>query len=128
MASVTAQTFIDALWHLEGTGDADPIAGLFAPDADVSNPLIKHAREGTTGALKFWQAYRAAFGQIRSEFRRVLESEDAAMLEWSSRGDVGGTEVTYEGVSVLEFGERGITAFRTYFDPQRLGEQLAGRA
>jgi len=39
MTSVTAQTFIDALWHLEGTGEAGSIADLFAPDATVSNPL-----------------------------------------------------------------------------------------
>ena len=76
--------------------------------------------------MKFWQAYRSAFGQIRSEFRQVIEGDGAAMLEWSSRGDVGGAEVDYGGVSVIEIGKNGITAFRTYFDPQRLGEKLAG--
>ena len=128
MASVTAKTFIDALWHLEGTGEAGPIAGLFTPGATVSNPLVKHAGQEPDGAMKFWQAYRSAFGQIRSEFKQVLEGEGSAMLEWSSRGDVGGAELEYGGVSVLEIGDDGIMAFRTYFDPQRLGEQLAAQA
>lgn len=120
-----AQTFIDALHHLEETRETGPIAGLFADDADVSNPLVKHAGEGTAGADAFWTSYRAAFEDIRSEFRNVVEEDDLVILEWTSTGATKGGDFTYGGVSVIEYGEGGITAFRSYFDPAVIGRTLS---
>ncbi len=58
----------------------------------------------------------------------MLEGDGAALLEWTSSGRAaGGTEFRYRGVSVLEFGDEGIHAFRSYFDPRFLGEQLTER-
>jgi ketosteroid isomerase-like protein len=115
-----AQPFIDALATLEESGDAGPIAALFAEGADVSNPLVAHPGKGEQGARDFWTAYRAAFGTIHSEFRNIVEADDVSMLEWVSTGTLDGKDVRYDGVSVLEHGEGGITAFRTYFDPTPL--------
>jgi len=128
MPAVDARTFIDALWHLEETGDAGPIAALHAPDASVSNPLTERAHGGPEGARQFWTAYRSAFATIRSEFRHVLEDEGSALLEWTSDGTGPSGEVHYGGVSVLEFGPDGLTAFRTYFDPRHVGGQLVTEA
>lgn len=125
MPTVTAQQFIDALWHLEATGEAEPIAELFSPQADISNPVVKREHEGAEGALAFWSAYRASFEGIRSEFRHILQDPSAAMLEWTSEGTANGGPVHYRGVSVLEFDEHGISAFRTYFDTRRLERQIA---
>lgn len=114
--TVDVETFIDALHRLEADGDAGPIAGLFAPDAEISNALggVPPAEHG---ALAFWRSYRDAFDSIESRFRTVLADDECAMLEWRSKivrhGEPGG----YGGVSVIEFGDGGITAFRAYFDP-----------
>lgn len=118
-----ADTFVQALDLLERKGDAGPIAALFAPDASISNPIVKHEGEGPGGAKAFWTAYRAAFETIRSEFRNVVEDERVAILEWVSEGSAKDGPVRYGGVSVIEFGPgdagggEAIIAFRAYFDP-----------
>lgn len=115
-----AQTFIDALRRLEETGEVEPIAALFAPDATTSNPLVKHADEGQGGAAAFWTGYRKAFETIRSDFRNIVEDDKVAILEWVSEGTSKDGPVRYGGVSVVEHGEDGITAFRAYFDPAQV--------
>jgi len=121
---VGADAFIDALHHLEATRDVEPMAALYGPEADISNPLVQHAYRGPDGARRFWSAYRTAFGEIRSEFHHVVAGDGAAFLEWTSVGTGPAGEIRYRGVSVVEFGGQGITAFRTYFDPRHLGSQL----
>ena len=112
-----ADTFIQALYRLERDREVEPIASLFAPGADVSNPLVKHAHEGEGGAAAFWTSYRAAFETIHSEFRNVVEDDKASLLEWVSEGvTVRGDPFRYGGVSVIEFAGGRISAFRTYFD------------
>lgn len=114
-----ASTFIAALNELEQSGDVRKIAGLFAEDARISNPLMMET--GRQGAARFWSAYRSAFGRIASSFTSILEQDGRICLEWTSSGEIEGKAVAYEGVSLLEVGEGGISAFRTYFDPSRLG-------
>jgi hypothetical protein len=118
--------FIEALHTLEDAGDAEPIAALFAGGADVSNPLVKHPNEGEQGALTFWKSYRDAFDTIHSEFRNIVEEDGVAMLEWTSEGSANGGPVRYGGVSILEHGEDGIKAFRTYFDSRQVLPPAAG--
>lgn len=120
-----ASRFIEALRRLEATHDVEPMAALFAPGAELGNPQIIEVERGPEGARRFWDAYRRTFRTIESEFRRVVESEGASMLEWVSRGvSAEGTPFTYEGVSVLEHPAGFITRFHAYFDPRSLGEQL----
>ena len=118
------QRFIDALGQLESSRDADPIAALFAEGADVSNPMVRHDSEGKGGAHEFWSRYRASFDTISSTFKNIVDGKDVALLEWVSEGRMKGEPIRYGGVSVLEFGENGITAFRTYFDPTPLSAAL----
>jgi len=120
-----AQTFIDALHKLEDAKDVEPIASLYAEDADISNPVTRHEHQGPDGARDFWSSYRSAFDEIHSDFRHVLEDGNTAILEWTSRGRAGdGNEIGYGGVTVLEFEDDRIQSFRTYFDPRNLGVQL----
>ncbi len=114
------QHFIDALRQLETTSDAQPIAALFADDADLSNPMVKHDAEGKAGAHAFWTRYRASFETISSEFKNIVEQGDVALLEWVSEGTIRGKAIRYGGVTVLEFGQAGIAAFRSYFDTAQL--------
>lgn len=120
------QQFIDALGKLEADGDVDTIAALFAGGADISNPLTEHKGEGEGGAAAFWKSYRGTFDTITSKFRNVVEAGDVACLEWVSDATIKGAEIHYGGVSVLEFGGSGLTAFRTYFDPEKIGQQVRG--
>lgn len=121
-----AQQFMDALRTLEESGDAEPIANLYAPDAVVANPLGEH-RGGPDAARKFWTTYRGTFDSIRSEFRETLEQDGVAMLEWTSTASIDGAEVVYGGVSVLTFGDGGITAFRSYFDPAKISRNVPAK-
>jgi hypothetical protein len=123
--TVDAQTFIDALHRLEGERDVDTIAGLYASDAVISNPLVKNS--GQDGAAAFWRAYRDSFDDIRSEFSSILEADGRIALEWRSEGTAKGKPFAYEGVSVIEASDS-ITAFRTYFDSAQLGRELTGQA
>lgn len=122
---ITAQTFIDALWHLEETCDVEPMAALYGADASISNPLVSLKHQGSDGARRFWTTYRASFKTIKSEFSHVLDGGDVAIMEWTSRGTGPDGAFEYRGVSVVEHNGEAITAFRTYFDPRRLGEELA---
>lgn len=125
MPQVNAQVFVEALHRLEEQEDVETIAGLYTQDADISNPVVPHEHQGQGGAREFWQAYRSTFQTIRSEFHHVLDDGKAALLEWTSSGRAkDGAEFSYRGVSVLEYGPDGISAFRAYFDPKYLGEQL----
>ena len=121
-----AQQFIDALAQLETDDDVDTIAGLFAADADISNPMVAH--HGEDGAATFWRSYRATFDTIHSEFRTIVEGDGVACLEWVSSGTIKGDTVRYGGVSMIEFGPGGLTAFRTYFDPAPFAGHIAARA
>ncbi len=126
MPTPDAQTFITALNGLEQSGDAKEIAALFGEDARISNPLMSET--GREGAARFWTAYRSAFSRIASSFTSILEQDGRICLEWTSSGEIEGQAVAYEGVSMLEVGEDGIRAFRTYFDPTRLSTTRQAQA
>jgi len=116
-----AQRFIDALYRLENDGDLDAIAALYGDDAEVSNPTDTTPHRGRDGAREFWSKYRASFERVHSEFRNVVESGDAALLEWRSDGrTAAGEDFSYDGVSVIEFDGDSIRRFRAYFDPHAL--------
>jgi ketosteroid isomerase-like protein len=112
-------TFICALRKLEEHDDIETIAGLFSHEAVLANPSSKH-----NSATAFWTAYRAAFDKVRSAYVGVAAADGIAFLEWESEGEIEGRSVSYEGVSVLEFADEKITAFRAYFDPSKLSTTL----
>lgn len=118
------RTFIDALAALERDRDLDPIVALHADDAELINPNEPAPLRGREGAERFWRAYRDAFGEIRSEFRHVIEDGDAALLEWTSTGTLAsGTPLRYDGVTSLEWAGDRVRRFRAYFDPRDVKEQ-----
>lgn len=119
-----AASFIAALQRLEADNDPEPLAALHAPDAAVSNPLVSGQYRGPDGARDFWRRYRQSFGAIQSRFDHVVETGGLALLEWRSTGTVQGRAVDYRGVTVLEFADGMIAAFRTYFDTRHLGAQI----
>ncbi len=120
-----ANEFIEALRRIEERGDVEPMARLFAPNAELSNPAMSRPLHGQDGARDFWRSYRHTFGEVQSEFRCVVGSDRASVLEWKSRGTLSsGAVFSYDGVSVIEHPAGLITRFKAYFDPRALGLQL----
>jgi predicted ester cyclase len=116
---------MDALAVLERDRDVEPIAALFAVRSEIGNLVTPRHFSGVEGAREFWQAYRATFGEMRSEFRNVIVGDGRAALEWTTSGTSSqGTRITYTGVSILEFADGKISRFWAYFDPSDLGRQL----
>jgi NAD(P)-dependent dehydrogenase (short-subunit alcohol dehydrogenase family) len=116
-----SQSFIEALRYLEDTGETARIVSLFASDAEIANPLVKHEAGGPEAAQRFWRSYRGAFKTIRSEFRTVREADGISFLEWVSEGVGPDGAFRYGGVSVIEHHGASIRAFRSYFDPAQAG-------
>ncbi|WP_437483670.1 nuclear transport factor 2 family protein [Sorangium sp. So ce1014] len=120
-----ANEFIEALRRIEERGDVEPMARLFAPNAELSNVTITRPLRGPDGARDFWRGYRHTFGEVQSDFRCVVESDKSSVLEWKSHGTLAnGVVFSYEGVSVIEHPAGAITRFKAYFDPRALGLQL----
>jgi len=128
MASERVQRFLDALDALEQSKDIGPMTACFTDDCEVGNVLVPHKFHGPDGVKQFWSEYRGSFGDVRSEFRNIIESQDRAALEWVSRGATAdGQHFEYEGVSILELEGDRIRRFHALFDPSRLGRQMEAR-
>jgi rubrerythrin/limonene-1,2-epoxide hydrolase len=120
--------FIEALRALEETNDVERMVSVFDDAAEISNPMEASPLHGHDGARRFWRTYRDSFDEIHSDFSRIVESDDAAMLEWTSKGVLRGDRpIDYAGVSVLELRDDKVRRFRTYFDARPF-DQGATRA
>ena len=129
MSEEIANRFIEALGRLEAEQILDDVVALFAEDCDVGNVVTPRQFKGPQGAWEFWQSYRGTFGKVKSDFRNVIATGNLAALEWVSEGSTAdGHPFSYEGVSILEIDGGKITRFRAYFDPDKLGRQLADEA
>ena len=110
-----AVRFMADMQAFERGADVGPLAELFADDAELSN--LSHAEAGRGGARRFWEAYRAAFGTVRSEFTAVTVGDGRAALEWVSAGTFpSGEPIRYRGVSILEVEGDRVHRFRAYCD------------
>ncbi|WP_019140741.1 nuclear transport factor 2 family protein [Noviherbaspirillum massiliense] len=126
-AKETADRFIEELHHLED-GDAagaDRLAQLFAPDAELVNPVIERtdgSRHGQEQIAAFWREYASSFGSIHSDFFDIMASDHSAGLFWRSSGtSAAGQPLNYEGVSLLVFDDAGkIARFQGFFDTRQM--------
>lgn len=117
MSTLSAQTFMIALQKLEDTRDVAPLVELFADDCTVSNLAMQEPATGLEGAVQFWRQYLHVFQHIRSEFSHRVETDQAIVLEWKSKGQLNdGQPVEYAGVSVIEKADGKVQRFRTYYD------------
>lgn len=124
-AQTATEQFMDALAALERDRDVESIGALFAAESEIGNLVTPRHFSGPEGARDFWQAYRATFGEVQSEFRNVIVGNDRAALEWTTSGtSTQGAQITYTGVSILEFAGGQISRFWAYFDPGDLGRQM----
>ncbi len=127
MATNTVKQFIEALHKLEAERDVEPMAQLYAAEAEVGNIIAPEKFHGPAGAREFWTKYRETFAAVESSFRHCIVSEDCAALEWTTKGTTpSGNAVEYDGVSILEIVGDKIVRFRAYFDSKALSRQVAG--
>ena len=125
MSQQIAEQFINALHKLEETGDAEQISSLYAENAEVANVVSPKKFSGQEGAREFWTKYRETFGEMRSEFRNRIVTENRAALEWTTRGtSKDENEITYSGVTILEIEADKISRSCAYFNAHDLGRQI----
>ncbi len=123
MAENTAKKFIEALRKLESDRDLETICDLFSEDAQVGNVVTD---DKNIGAEEFWKNYRDNFDTVKSTFHNEIITDETAALEWTTTGTTGeGHEFNYDGVSILEIKDDKITRFHAYFNPNKLGKQIA---
>ncbi|WP_199313882.1 nuclear transport factor 2 family protein [Leptolyngbya sp. FACHB-671] len=109
--------FMQTLQQIEKTGEVEPLVELFSNDAELTNLAMLEPLKGKEGARQFWQKYLSVFDRIHSEFTHVVEANDSSVLEWVSKGALSTSEeITYRGVSILEFNHGKVQHFRTYYD------------
>ena len=124
MANKIAEQFIEALKNLETNGNVEQIASLFAEDAEVGN-VVTIGNSHKLNAREFWKNYHDTLGEVSSEFRNKIISDNVVALEWTTSGtNADGGEINYEGVSILETDGERITRFFAYFNPNKLGRQM----
>jgi hypothetical protein len=125
MSQKLTETFINALHKLEETNDPNEIAALYAENAEIVNVVSPKKFTGTDGAREFWTSYRETFGEMHSEFRNQIVAENRAALEWTTRGaSKDEHEITYSGVTILEFDGDKISRSCAYFNAHDLGRQI----
>lgn len=123
MSEQIAENFIAALKKLESDRNVETIAAMFADGAEVGNVT---AAENNLDAREFWTNYRDTFDKVSSEFKNKIISDERIALEWTTAGtNRNGQEINYEGVSILETNGDKIKRFFAYFNPNKLGEQIA---
>ena len=126
MAENLAKQFIDALHKLEAERDVDTIVSLFSDECEIGNVVTE---DKNISPKEFWTSYRENFGEVNSEFRNEIVAENTVALEWTTTGTSGvGSEIKYDGVSILETSGDKITRFHAYFDPNKLGKQMEAAA
>jgi hypothetical protein len=129
MSEQIAENFINALHKLEETGEPDEIASLYADNAEIINVVSPKKFNGIEGAREFWTKYRETFGEMRSEFRNKIYNDERAALEWTTTGtSKGENDITYSGVTILEFAGDKISRSCAYFNAHDLGRQIEDAA
>ncbi len=119
MSGERASKFASALQDLESGGDVDGfVAAVFTDQVELLRPETDQQVQGIAGAQRFWKQYLSQFIDISSQFDRIVEDGDLGVLEWTSSGRLAdGTDISYRGVSVLNFDSNGLVdRFSTYFD------------
>jgi limonene-1,2-epoxide hydrolase len=124
MSREVADSFVAALWELEENEDVEPLVEIHAEDCEVGNVSVPGTFDGHDGLREFWTQYRKTFGEMKSEFRNVIATDDRAALEWTTKASSNGDAVSYDGVSILEIEGEKVRRFMAYFDTRHLTRQV----
>ena len=127
MSEQLANKFIEALRTLETDRDVEPLAALYADEAEIGNVIAPGRFHGPDGARQFWTDYRGTFDKAESKFRSVIAGGGGAALERTTQGtSFEGAPFGYSGVTILEIDGDKVIRSSAYFDPSALGRQIKG--
>lgn len=128
--SDTARRFTEALHAVEERRETSPLAELTAPDAPVLSIDGRGERRGPDGMAELFTQYLAQFERVETTFTAATEGNGRAALEWRSTAvlAVGGAEVEYTGVTVVDLDGDLVSGFRTVYDSGALLRRAAGGA
>lgn len=111
-----ANDFKKALQTVEQEKKPDAVLAFFGDNSTLER-LNQEDYSGNDGAKKFWEEYLSTFRTQETTFHHTVETDDAVVLEWISKGELpNGKPFEYRGVSVLERDGDKVSAFRTYYD------------
>lgn len=119
------QSFIRALGKMERTGNMDDLVPLFSEEAELSSLGSPVPVRGKVGVYRFWRGYLGTFKSIQSDFKKVIEKDNLAVLEWTSRGKLPNDKgFQYDGVTLLEYDGKKVIRFKAYYDTAMLVESV----
>jgi steroid delta-isomerase len=109
----TAERYVD----LVGTGTADQIAELYAPDATVEDPIGTDPRHGIEAIREFYGVIEPLARKTELRSMRVVGNEAAIVFTLHTEGH--GYQMTIDPIDVMTFDDQGrITSMRAYWGPE----------
>ena len=119
MPTVDAKShaFMEAIKEMELSRSVDQLLLLFTADATLDSIAYDEPRTGLADIRTFWEEYLGAFKEVATKFTQVINVNDVAVLEWTSKGTLtNGLPVRYRGATLLEFVDDRVKSFRAYYD------------
>ena len=104
----------------------DRVAWLdtFAESAAQEDPIGSRVRRGRAEIGEFWDTAMAAFDSIEIVPRDIFVVGGEAAMEWTINAATARGRVTFAGVDVFTFDDRGrIASVRAYWERARVVEQ-----
>ncbi len=110
---------LSTFWTAVSQGDVDSMVSVFAEDAVSQEPYGMPALEGPEAIRQFFQGLSGAFQTISFTRDRTHIAGNRAAVVWSANGTMAdGTDVSFDGVDVVEFnGDGEIQRLWGYFEP-----------
>jgi len=120
--SPVVERFRHALTAVEDRGELDGMVSLFADNAVLTSADRAEPAHGPEGARTFWNVYRGAFITVHTEFGAITEAPGVITMPWTSRArTLGGNDVTWQGITVIEHLDGHIRRMQMLFDGGQKG-------
>lgn len=117
MSDQMGEQFAKQLQDLERTRDPQALISLFSDDVELTRAPQNREYRGLDGAREFWNEYLHMFPNVETTFDAVTQADGRAALEWHSTCKLeNGSNVTYQGCTVIETDGERVQRLRTYYD------------
>jgi steroid delta-isomerase len=105
--------------ELAAQGKADDVAGLYADDATVEDPVGGEVHIGRKAIRGFYDSLPAEGAEAKMTTLRALGNEVA--FHWALIIDLGGNKMSIDIISVMTFNEEGkIASMKAYWGPENV--------
>lgn len=110
-------------------GDIDANAAMFAPDAEMHDPVGMPPATDDAGRRQRYGGITAAFATFTIAPDVMIPGGDAIAAKWTARGvtKAGAKDVSFEGISTFAFDADGrIARMSAYWDTGAILRAMAG--